>query len=258
MSESIPRLQLWGDTAVGKTMLLAAAFGDPIARMTAFPNIDFGHPETDLSTFEKYYRLMRRGAHLGGTSHTSDLDQLMLRVAAKDTGKVIGVRDIQGRMWEEFDQKERNKLASDTMATLFVVAWDATQIERRLAAVSTLLQNLPDQVSANRVGLVFTQFDRAKIQTSSNRSLSELLNAEAWKNKEPVVQSLNTYLRTYPSFFEQWFGTRIWLTSAWGYGGSGEKYSASVLTEFGDCLPCHIQPRNVTEPFSAMFTALSQ
>ena len=258
MSSEIKRLQLWGDTAVGKTMLLAAAFGDTITRMSAFPNIDFRHDETNLAEFERHYARMRRGAHLGGTTHTRNLDELMFRVALKGTGEIVGVRDIQGRMWEEFSNIERNQLARDTHATLFVISWDSAQLARRLNAVGTLLPNIEHQADQGCTGLVFTQFDRARVLNSGKREFQELLVAPAWK-RDPVVQGLNSFLELEHNagFFEKWFGPRIWLTSAWGYAGAAKQYSASVLSDFGDCLPCHIEPRNVTTPFSAMFAALS-
>lgn len=254
-------VQLWGDTNVGKTMLLSAAFGDLKGRSEAFPLIDFGHEGSRIEHYIRHFRLMKRGSMVNPTSADWKDSTIVLDLVTKN-GRRIAVRDIQGSSWRGFTDDQRRALASDTDAILFLVAWNADTLEPRLDAVHDLLDHVRSHVTDHRAGLVFTQCDRALPLQLHRFAWADVMQTAALL-KNDVVRRLREYQQRYEAdhghdFFRNHFDDRIWFTSAWGCADTSEQWSASVLTDFGDCLPCHIHPVQVREPFAAMFSALLQ
>jgi GTPase SAR1 family protein len=252
-------IQLWGDTSVGKTMLLSAAFGDPSERSTEFPQFTFSDKGTRLKKYRDYLIEMKRGRMPPPTGSEHGSNDLIIELAATDQ-RSIAVRDIKGGSWRDFTDEQRRTLAKETDAILFLVAWDVSTLERRLNVVQDLLPHLEAHVANGYVGLVFTQCDRASIQLY-DFTWQEVTENEQFRHDE-VIRRLQRYGRPNSAgrdFFTTHFGVRgerIWFTSAWGYADQEEQYSASALTDFGDCLPCNIHPVHVRQPFAAMFSAL--
>ena len=252
-------IQLWGDTSVGKTMLLSAAFGDRTGRKDAFPQIDFGHKGSRLEHYVEHFRRMKRGCMVNPT-YTAWNDPAIVLDLVSTNGVRIAVRDIQGGSWKTFTDEKRRALAEETDAILFLVAWDADTLELRLDAVHDLLDHVEAQVKQRRVGLVFTQCDRALPLQFHRIEWPEVMEKASFQQSD-VVCALRKYGQRYKTnhghdFFSHYFGDQIWFSSAWGCADEAEQWSASVLTDFGDCLPCHIRPMQVREPFAAMFAVL--
>lgn len=226
-------LLLWGDTSVGKSTLLTAAFGAPPKLRALSGDVDFSRGADDLLTFTKQWSDLCRGGFQPST-------QRKLEYALKcRQGNTLHVRDVKGGWVAE--ERMIRELLGPADAVLVVLEADAQERRRRdqeraLRAASAIL---PTKVC----GVALTKADRLfKI------GAREWLRHDGWLHSTPYASFVE---HGSPVPKEKW-----WPVSALGFDAESH-LPACVLGEYDYVVPWGVnEPVNVRGLFEQLLSEL--
>jgi len=225
-----PLLCYWGDTQVGKTTLLVTATHGP-ARVRG---VDYSASAEALAAhLRPHFDRLRTGRWVQPTSERA-ID-IGLRLTS---GGALRVRDVMGGITRQLSEPWVRELLVEASAFLFLVEWEAADLDRQLACIEAARNFWGDAPRA----LVFTKCERA---------LSE--DDPAWERR-PGWWRGRRWLAGYEPLLAS-FGGSVWPSSAYGYAAS-TGLPACVIGEFGQLIPYRIQPRGVAAPFAHVLRGL--
>jgi hypothetical protein len=224
------KLLLWGDSQVGKTSLIAAAFfsQDSDPRLAAIDFEGARASKTGAVLFESWREL--RSNRLVSPTVEPIVD---LRLPLTTGGSLV-VRDIKGGTTQ---QEDVNQIRQDASAIFFLLEWAAKDLNAQLLAMENLLSFTERIVRA----VVFTKCEQG-LTWNDRRWLGE---TDWWRTApewDAFAMKIGRFKKVFP-------------TSAYGYLDGGPR-PAVILGEFGQVLPFMIRPKGVVEPFAWLLEAL--
>ncbi len=217
-------LLLWGDTQVGKTTLLSAAFFCEPGRLRA---VDLGASAEALTTilFESWQNLTN-----GRLVEATSAGKIDLDLALKNGGR-LRIRDVKGGLTREVARSpDARAWLQEASSVLFLVEWNADELGRQLNAIDGAWAFCPDKPRA----LVFTKVERS------------LLRADPAWQRRPRWWADHAWCQPHAAMIAR-FGDAVWPSSCFGYHEE-QGSPAMILGEYGLVLPFGIRPRGVVEP----------
>ncbi|MCC9608093.1 hypothetical protein LOC68_01725 [Blastopirellula sp. JC732] len=242
-AQSTDTIVVWGNTNVGKTTLLATALYHESTKSSLNKYIDFresmtrerGYP----SVFSHHWGTISKSRPTQSTSGFVDCELVL----ENGQGVVTLIDGYGGRMLEDNTPHVRNRII-EARGVLFIVPWtrEMEQDFDDFAAISKYWHSLDH--STQRVGIVFTKCEQYLDVKDPAWNF-----APGWWRDRPLPMA-----RELPMILES-AGPAVWPTSVFGFDEIGQPNC--ILDEFGQLVPLHIKPRNVSQPLEWMLEGLT-
>lgn len=232
-------IQIWGETQVGKTTLLSAAL---FSRPLDLPQIDRQRSSDILSNLEHHWQLLKNNQLAPGTP-TEIETELHLKPNPAGLESII-LRDMKGGDVRALSQTRIQDLLHSADGILVLLAWDDQDFERQKNALESVLVHYQHKP----IFLCLTKAEQALHPTRDKAAW----NAEPgwWKRYRPWMY--------HQALFELLDQSAICPSSAYGYDAFHPTRPACLLGEYGNWIPYHIQPMNVTQALSWFIESWTQ
>jgi hypothetical protein len=225
-SEPAATILMWGDSATGKSSLIAAALFDDPHQLEGIDLARTGE-EAAAARLNEHWRDLREGRLRAGTVQ----ERVDIRLH-RTHGAPILLRDVRGDLIDQSaDVNIVRGILQPANVVLFVMDFQAADPTRQLRAID--VWTICDKAAK---GLIFTKCE-----------LNLDYDHRAWKGGSNWWREFPE-LRMRSRFIER-FGDAVFPTSVFGYH-HGSKFPALTLGEFGEVRPFGISPRGVIAPFA--------
>jgi len=212
---------LLGDTEVGKTTTLGAAFSN----LDLWSTINLAESNSAIEEISQtFFELSQRGS----TEPTS-LKHIDFNLKLKNNTEV-NIRDVKGGLLWNVKAANDDLQFNQVSVALFFLEWKSPKITSQINAISGVL---PLLASAKK-GLVFTKCEK---------HLSA--DDEAWESKEGWWQ-IDPSLHSNRGLLES-FHDKVWCISNIGFHGD-TGFPSLLLGDFGQHIPFKINPINASKP----------
>jgi hypothetical protein len=227
----MPMILVWGDTATGKSSLVAAALFAPESQLLSLERSQTGS-SANAAGMSRLWQGLREGRPAPPTA-INEVNITLVR----DRGPPVLLKDVKGGLVDTVADQSTEKIVQSADVVLFIMDFRSREAIHQLRAIDAAW----DICAATPKGLVFTKCELHLDQ-----------DHEAWERKRNWWQEFQE-LRALGSHIER-FGDAVFPTSVYGYNPVS-KFPAFTLGEFGELRPLKITPRGVVTPFA---WALSQ
>ena len=226
-----PVILMWGDTATGKSSLVAAALFDPGSQL---PSLQVGPTSRAASAvgFSRIWLRLRDGKPALPTA----ADEVNVALVFNH-GDAVHLKDVRGGLVDFEATDTAKQIVGSAKVILYVMEFQSRDPGSQLKAIDAtwnLCVDIPK-------GLIFTKCELHLGQ-----------DHEAWEARRGWWTSFQE-LRAYDRYIER-FGDAVFPTSVYGYHPESG-FPAFTIGEFGELRPLGIRPCGVVKPFE---WALSQ